>query len=517
MSEPNILRARDTATGDIVSFKWNGAEPPTEADMAEVFAAHRAQRPPSVADAVRSVPLHAGAGGMTVGDAENAVIGAGKNFLKTVTTGGNLLRKVPGIKQLDEAIGSVELPQSAVTPKGTAQHVGAFIEDTAENVVPSMRAAGVATALTKGLPNAVKVGGQMLAGAAANAATGALHGHTDPAKDAAIGAAGPFVGGAALGTARWLGRKSLPLAQAALKTPVRILKSMPGASKEGIDKMSKRLANTALDERLFNSDAATEAIDETMGQVDAKLAAKAGLPTDAPTRAVRYLGGLRRGAAKSPLAEDATAAINGKEDELLRGRFGEDVQTGVRVVPHPQGLRGPNDKVLTTEEPVIERQLRSSVPVQESREASLAMSKYTPSKWGAQQNAPEEANKAVERATRDAVKSAVPETKPLFAKAQRLVKTREALRIMGQRDANRDVMSLPASAGNIAGVATGKPGAALVGFATQFLKNNQLRLGIYARDLEKALAAGDPQMIGRVLQKVGVSAATIAHESGDTP
>lgn len=515
MSEPNILRARDTATGDIVSFKWNGAEPPTEADMAEVFAAHRAQRPPSVADAVRSVPLHAGAGGMTVGDAENAVIGAGKNFLKTVTTGGNLLRKVPGIKQLDEAIGSVELPQSAVTPKGTAQHVGAFIEDTAENVVPSMRAAGVATALTKGLPNAVKVGGQMLAGAAANAATGALHGHTDPAKDAAIGAAGPFVGGAALGTARWLGRKSLPLAQAALKTPVRILKSMPGASKEGIDKMSKRLANTALDERLFNSDAATEAIDETMGQVDAKLAAKAGLPTDAPTRAVRYLGGLRRGAAKSPLAEDATAAINGKEDELLRGRFGRDVQIGTKQVPSP--ILGPNGQPVMTTAPVMGRGIRPSAPVQESREASLAMSKYTPSKWGAQQNAPEEANKAVERATRDAVKSAVPETKPLFAKAQRLVKTREALRIMGQRDANRDVMSLPASAGNIAGAATGKPGAALVGFATQFLKNNQLRLGIYARDLEKALAAGDPQMIGRVLQKVGVSAATIAHESGDTP
>jgi hypothetical protein len=44
-----ILRARDTDTGEIVSFKWFAAEPPTQDDMAEVFAAHRAARGAPVA------------------------------------------------------------------------------------------------------------------------------------------------------------------------------------------------------------------------------------------------------------------------------------------------------------------------------------------------------------------------------------------------------------------------------------------------------------------------------------
>lgn len=38
------LKARDTQTGEVVSFRWNAPDPPTEADMADVFAAHRARK-----------------------------------------------------------------------------------------------------------------------------------------------------------------------------------------------------------------------------------------------------------------------------------------------------------------------------------------------------------------------------------------------------------------------------------------------------------------------------------------
>ena len=36
---------RDTQTGKRVTFQWNGAEPPTEADMTEVFAEARQNLP----------------------------------------------------------------------------------------------------------------------------------------------------------------------------------------------------------------------------------------------------------------------------------------------------------------------------------------------------------------------------------------------------------------------------------------------------------------------------------------
>lgn len=45
---------RDTTTGQMVTFRWHAAAPPTEADMAEVFAAARAPAPPPAPSAPKS-------------------------------------------------------------------------------------------------------------------------------------------------------------------------------------------------------------------------------------------------------------------------------------------------------------------------------------------------------------------------------------------------------------------------------------------------------------------------------
>jgi hypothetical protein len=48
----------------------------------------------------------------------------------------------------------------------------------------------------------------------------------------------------------------------------------------------------------------------------------------------------------------------------------------------------------------------------------------------------------------------------------------------------------------------------------QALKNNQLRLGIYARDIRKMLENGDVMNAARLMQKLGVN---LASQAADVP
>jgi hypothetical protein len=469
-------------------------------------------------DAQQKPPVFPDAG---IGD---AMVGVAKGVGKMITGGGDLIRRaVPATAAFDVDTGG---SRANLEPTNTAQKVGSFIGRTGISAIPAVRAAQGASLLTAGAPAAVRLGAQMAAGAGTNVATGKMQGSETPGWDAALGAAGPVVGGAALKVGRWIGSKAVPLAQSALKTPLSVLTSMQGAAREGKDAMSKRIANTVLDNRLFNEKTATAAIDKSMGNVDAKLAAQSalGVVTDAPRRADRYLRALFRGAGKNPTSAGNTAeATVAAEREALKNRgFGEDVVTGSRQVPSPSGLLGPNGKPLTVTEDVVERRLRDTVPVQESRDAALAMSRYSRANWGGTQSVSDEASKAVQRGTRDAVKSAVPrghalDTRADFAQAQKVIKAREALRIMHVRDANRDMLSLPFSVGNAAAAASGTPAPAMIGFAQQLIKNKTLNLGIHARDLQKAIDAGDAVAIGRILQKLGVAAASdVPREGGMT-
>jgi hypothetical protein len=166
---------------------------------------------------------------------------------------------------------------------------------------------------------------------------------------------------------------------------------------------------------------------------------------------------------------------------------------------------GPNGKSVMTTQPVMAQQIKPTVPVADARAGALATARYSPSKWGGPASPGGEATKVVERASRDAVKQAVPETKPLFRAASDAIPARDALRIQANRDASRDMIGLPASAGQVAAAASGRPSASIVGMAIQKLKDKGLPAAIYLRDLEKALATGGPQAVGRYLQKLGVS------------
>jgi hypothetical protein len=209
----------------------------------------------------------------------------------------------------------------------------------------------------------------------------------------------------------------------------------------------------------------------------------------------------------------AQSAVDAERAAVLAGDYAHDVQVGMRTVPHPQGLVGPNGQPLTSQVPVMARQVKPSIPVSQARAGALASAKFDPKNWGGHQG-PGEPSKAVELASRNAVKDALPATQEPLGNAAAAIPARDALRIMHWRDANRDMMSLPASAGNIAAAATGHAGPLEVGFLMQALKNNQLRLGIYARDIRKMLENGDVMNAARLMQKLGVN---LASQAADVP
>ena len=120
-----------------------------------------------------------------------------------------------------------------------------------------------------------------------------------------------------------------------------------------------------------------------------------------------------------------------------------------------------------------------------------------------------EAAKAVERAQRDAVKAAVPEARGLLRTEAGALKAEEVLARMAQRAANRDVVSLPAhviAAGELA-----KGGVPFWAALANMLRNNQLKVGIYADALAEAIQRQD---VRRPPRFSGASASALARRGG---
>jgi hypothetical protein len=149
------------------------------------------------------------------------------------------------------------------------------------------------------------------------------------------------------------------------------------------------------------------------------------------------------------------------------------------------------------------RALRASTPAAETLDSARASSQWNTKKaWGEQKGATMEAGKAVERAQRDAVKAAVPEAADLLKTQSQAIPAKNVLDRMAQRTANRDALSLPGLVGAAPAVAAGK--VPLLGLAAQWLRNNQMKAGIYAKDLEDAINRQDVQAVGYILERLGV-------------
>lgn len=145
--------------------------------------------------------------------------GIGKSILGTIESGGNLIRKIPGVAALENATGAYIDTGINTAPANTAQSVGRVVGDVAQAIIPGRAITGMATKAAGAMPKVLGAAGRLAARAgvegAGAGAVAALQGQ-DVSTGAALGAAVPIAGAAVRGARSLLptGRVAPPVADA---------------------------------------------------------------------------------------------------------------------------------------------------------------------------------------------------------------------------------------------------------------------------------------------------------------
>ncbi len=460
-----------------------------------------------VVDALRS------GAGLPFGITPDFATGVVKEAGRRAVTFGRVAHMVPGV---DTVLGPI--PDDAETqlgldidPTNRAQRAGQFVEQAAEYLVPAAPAERVAATIAtklapflgKAAPTIVRAGMEALTSGAVTAGQGG-----DVATGAVLGAAGPITGAATMATGRAIGRQARPLGRAAIKPMLSSLKRIAGAGREGLDAKAEQLVQFILDNRLTTPEQATAIIEDAERRLSQMLA-DATAPTDMPARSLRYLTALERSARKQGLAAADVATLRNATAEVLAGGLGTDEVTMV-LKPHSR-LLDAHGKPLMVLQPETARVLRTDVSAAEAMDRARATSRWQTRKaWGEQKGTQIEAHKAVERAGRDAAKATVPEARATLQRESHAIRAREALDRMRLRQGNREVVGLPEAAVSLAELQAGR--VPFLTWAENWLRKNQLRAGIYANDLRKAIDRKDKQAVGRIMTRIvtGAGAASTA-------
>lgn len=453
--------------------------------------------------------------------------GAAKKFGEGATGVGRLLHKIPGFSEGVDALyekagvpgvdsghdfGERRLsdlvtdqpPASAesrlgLEPTNTAQKIGGVAEQALEYAVGGGAARGAATRLAPAAIHAVIPAA--IAEGATGASIAALHGD-NPTTAGAMSAAIPIVGAAGSAIANASKGAASRFVRAAIKPTVTEMKQTAGASQIGIDKVADRLAQFIIDKRITTPERAQAIINEAENEIQMLVGAT---PTDAATRSARYLKALERSAAKQGLGADDVATLRGAARELVEGPMGQNVVTSTTTM-QPSKILNPQGQPVMV--PVVSHQttraLRPTVPADEALESARSSSRWSTRKaWGEQKGSSTEASKGVERAQRDAVKAAIPETKPIFKDYSKAIKARDVLSRMNFRQNNRDVVGMPTQI--IAGQELLKGRVPFMAMASNWLRDNQLKAGIWADKLGSAIKNNDVQTVSNILGRFGVT------------
>jgi len=458
--------------------------------------------------------------------------GFGKSLLNTVSKMGDVAGNLPTgsldargrpvtLRQaVDTLYGTPGLSKTAfreaeqvTEPTTTNQRIGGALEQVGEFLIPAGAAEKLAaTVAAKAAPvfanaprlvrAAVKAAPNVAAQSAAASGTAAVQG-ADPTTAAVLGAAGPVVGAAAAPASRYLGAKAEALVLSAVKPTVASLRRIAGASATGLEVQASKLARFILDTGATTPEKMRTILTKAEQELQRVLATK-NAPTDAAERSIRYLKALENSAAKQGLPEADVATIRNAAAEVLKGEMGKDVVTAAPTLG--ADIVGANGLPIKIWQPKPTRVLRDDVMADEALTRARANSRWDTRKaWGEQKGAQLESSKAVERAQRDAVKAAVPEAAPILRRESQAIKAIEALDRMAQRTGNRDALSLPGAvvaAGEIAG---GK--VPVLGVVAHWLRNNQMKAGVWAEKLSKAIQNGDVQEATAIMNRIGVGAA----------
>lgn len=433
--------------------------------------------------------------------ASSAVTGLAKGLGKTAVGAASLYHAIPGFSEgMDDITGlpgssqaGLEEARRMTTPANPTEAAAQGAEQVGEFfLLPGpAKARAAARVLELGKAGVAAAGLSKVQGA-----TG-----TEAVTTGVLGALPIVEGVAAAGRA--IGKQAGPLVRAAIKPTVSAMKRVAGASVEGIEAKAAQLVNFILENKLTTAEKARTIIQDAERELQRALAVK-DAPTDAPARAMRYLKALESSAQKQGLPAADVAALRNAQAELLAGPMGKDtVRITIEKGEPVMGFTAkPNPDRIVAEKA---RKLRDSVPATEAMESARSSSRWSTRKqWGEQKGVDMEAQKAVERAQRDAVKAAVPEAAEILQRQGKAIRAADVLDRAEFRAANRDAVSLPAHVMAAGEIAAGK--VPVMAFAANWLRNNQLKAGVYADALAKAIERGDTGRVVSILHRFGVGA-----------
>lgn len=421
-------------------------------------------------------------------------------------------------------------------PEGSA--VGRFASNLAEKVNPVAMAKGVYQMVRHPIDTAEAVIGQQLAqGQKAVDSFKQGHyieaaGHGGAAVLPVIGpvaaetgeqiASGDVAGGlgsatglvapavAARPVARAVGRAAkqtgTAMVRSAIKPTVTQMRRSAGASATGINAQADRLAAFITENGITTPQRAEALIAEAEAKLGKAIQSAGNPVVDAPQRAARYLRALSQSAARQGLPADDVAIIRSKAAELLNDSpLSETVHTTV-MRPSPTGLVTASGQPVQVPVQVPSRALRTDVRADEALQSARSSGQWqTRKSWGEQKGAATESAKAVERATRDAVKSGVPDAPPILRRQGMAIRSKEALDRMAMREGNREPVSPFDVTTAAVELSQGRP--PVLAIARHVLRENKLKMGVWANRLEQALQRNDVPTATAILDRFGVDVA----------
>lgn len=417
---------KDEQSGKTITFDWAGAEPPTDADMEEVFAAAGASEPtPDERPIEKLYREKFGAQTPEMRDEmERFDRGRDAALPGSLATVGGMFGGMPG---------------AALGAYAGSRALGKDIQDSA-----------VSGAMNALIPKAVEKG---------------------------IGLVG-----------RGIQSQALPLVRRATKPAVAFLRRRAGIEGTTPNVVGNRIGRTILEGGFKSADDATNAATAAGKQVDDVIAAaereNPNLVLDTAERIPRYLNALlRKVEGQITPGRDRTAIQNfGRElvkDSPLSARTGSTDLTNPtlevaleRIAREAMnqgksagavaGKTGPSASYASSRPRALRTDVKPSEGTAIVRNKSFFDKDASASSMAA--------GKTTERAVRDAVKQAVPATRPILRRQGDAMDAAQVLDAMATREGARDALGLTGAIG----FSGSNP---VLGLVAQILRNNQLRAG----------------------------------------
>jgi hypothetical protein len=491
--------------GKELEVKTDGPPPTEEAIRDYIKANPSVLKPRNLTEGLAEARAAQAAGMQMQGEFMGDVLAGGSRTLgRQALRGVDTVRGLFGYDPIKQNYPNVMAPET--TGGGKA---GEFLTEALEYIIPAGAAARGTAAVARLAPAAyrglVTVGGGALAQGATAGGVAAGQGH-DWKLPAALGAGGTLAVEGAIAAAPTVAKFGRQMVRSELQPTLASMKVQPGASWRGIDKVANDITDFIIKNRLMSPEAANKMVVAAEQEVQSivQQATAKGVTVPAPQVTLLRLQRLRNMAAKASGKSDTVDQIDRAiADYMARSPLTEDVTQQV-VQQTPLGTRmagGPPTQTVT----VTGRQPRTDVTPTEALEGARLDARFkTGGQHGEFKPATMEIEKAYEIGQRNALKGTLPDVRAPLKTEGNAIAARNMLERAEFRGNNLDPGLGPVDA-MTAAIEVGTGHVPVISFTRALIRNNKLRLGIYADDMARALKNNDAQATARILQKLGVA------------